>query len=84
MKKNHPYSVLYLQSFHKMLLAKSYPRNTRSSYPFSTLACTAEIIPSRIPSGSFSVVDESPFPLLREDKVTIKMALNTVSHCMHL
>lgn len=43
------------------------------------LACTAEIIPSRIPSGSFSVVDEPPFPLLREDKVTIKMVLNIVS-----
>lgn len=50
----------------------------RSSYPFSTLACTAETMPSRIPSGSLTDV-ESSFPLLEEDtKVTVKTVLNSV------
>lgn len=48
-----------------------------SSYPFSTLACTAETMPSRIPSGSLT--DVEPFPLLKEDtRVTVKTVLNGV------
>lgn len=50
-----------------------------SSYPFSTLACTAETMPSRTPSGSLTDVEPS-FPLLKEDtRVTVKAVLNGVT-----
>lgn len=65
-KKNDPYSVLYLQGFHEKYLSKpNQGIHIVSSYPFSTLACTAETMPSRIPSGSFTDVEELSFALLK-------------------